>query len=164
MDENALATQSRDQQFVLHPHRSLTPRGFVIVMAVIGAVSFAAGVMFVLMGAWPVTGFFGLDVGLIYWAFKANFRSGRMFETIDITPQTLTLTRVDPKGRRQSFNFNSYWVRVLLTRDAADGRNSLRLAMHGREVPFGQFLTDDERAELAPALTHAIMRARGAHF
>jgi len=164
MDENAPATQSRDQQFVLHPHRSLTPRGFMIVMVAIGAVSFVAGMVFVLMGAWPVTGFFGLDVWLIYWAFKANFRSGRMFETIDITPQTLTLTRVDPRGRRQSFNFNSYWVRVRLNQDAADGRNSLRLAMHGREVPFGQFLTDDERTELAPILTHAIMTARGTHF
>lgn len=136
----------------------------MIVMVAIGAVSFVAGMVFVLMGAWPVTGFFGLDVWLIYWAFKANFRSGRMFETIDITPQTLTLTRVDPRGRRQSFNFNSYWVRVRLNQDAADGRNSLRLAMHGREVPFGQFLTDDERTELAPILTHAIMTARGTHF
>lgn len=164
MDDNALATQSRHQQFILHSHRSLTPRGFMIVMAGIASVSFAAGMMFVLMGAWPVTGFFGLDVALIYWAFKANFRSGRMYETIDITPETLTLTRVDPGGHRQTFDFNSYWVRVLLTQDARDGRNSLRLVLHGREVSFGAFLTDDERAELAPALTSAIIAMRGAQI
>lgn len=164
MDENTPAVQSNQQQFVLHPHRSLTPRAFLILMAGIGLISFVAGVMFVMIGAWPVTGFFGLDVALVYFAFKLNFRSGRMYETIDITPQTLTLTRVDPAGRRQRFDFNASWVRVRLTQDAADGRNSLRLSLHGREVTFAKFLTDDERLELAPALNAAIVSVRGSQI
>ena len=43
-------------------------------MVAIGAVSFVAGVVFLLMGAWPVFGFFGLDVLLLYWAFRLNYR------------------------------------------------------------------------------------------
>ena len=61
---------------VLTPHRSLSATGFVIVMALVGGVSFAAGIAFLLMGAWPVFGFFGLDVLLIYLAFRANYRAG----------------------------------------------------------------------------------------
>ena len=51
-----------------------------------GAVSFVAGFVFLLIGAWPVFGFFGLDVVLIYLAFKLNYRAARLYETIDLTP------------------------------------------------------------------------------
>ena len=55
------------------PHRSLNRTGFLVLMAFIGVVSFVAGVAFCLMGAWPVLGFFGLDVLVIYWAFRDQF-------------------------------------------------------------------------------------------
>ena len=57
---------------VLHPHRSLGPRGFLILMLAIGGISFVTGMVFLSMGAWPVFGFFGLDVLLVYVAFKLN--------------------------------------------------------------------------------------------
>ena len=59
---------------LLTPHRSLNRTGFLVLMAFLSVVSFAAGVAFLLMGAWPVFGFFGLDVLVIYWAFQVNFR------------------------------------------------------------------------------------------
>ena len=163
MDSIGGERQAPGGQFVLHPHRSLTPRGFLILMAFISAVSFIAGMAFLLMGAWPVFGFFGLDVALVYLAFKLNFKAGRMYETIDISPSALTLTRVDPAGRRQTFQFNPYWARVRLSQLAPDGRTALSLAAHGQEVPFASFLTDDERSGLAQALTDALLKARTAH-
>ena len=48
--------------------------GFLVVMLVVGAISFVAGMVFLLIGAWPVVGFLGLDVLLIYWALPANYR------------------------------------------------------------------------------------------
>jgi uncharacterized membrane protein len=131
-------------------------------MLVLGVVSFVTGIAFALIGAWPVLGFFGLDVALVYLAFKLNFRSGRMYETLDLTREALQLTRVDPGGRRETFDFNPFWVRVRLRDDHADGRTSLALASHGQEVPFGQFLTDDERREFADVLSGALVSARGA--
>jgi uncharacterized membrane protein len=154
-------TAARQAQFVLHPHRSLSPRGFLILMGLIGAVSFIIGVAFAMIGAWPVLGFFGLDAALIYLAFKLNYRSGRLYETIDVTPDALKLTRVHPSGRKEKYEFNSYWARVRLTTDRPDGRTSLRLVAQGREVLFGQFLTDDERRDVADALTDALLNARG---
>jgi len=150
-------------QFVLHPHRSLSLRGFFILMAALSAVSFVAGVVFCLMGAWPVMGFFGLDVALIYWAFKVNYVAGRAYETIDVTPDILTLTRVLPDGTEEKADVNPYWARVSLTTDRPDGRTSLRIIAQGRELLLGQFLTDDERRDFADALRGALQEARVAH-
>src|SRR5262245_66677069 len=90
---------------LLTPYRSLSPAGFMILMAVVGLVSFGTGLMFLMMGAWPVFGFFGLDVLLIYVAFRVNYRSGRRYETIDLSHDQLVLTRVHPSGRSERFEF-----------------------------------------------------------
>jgi uncharacterized membrane protein len=155
---------ARATQFVLHPHRSLSPRGFLILMSVLGVVSFITGVAFCMIGAWPVMGFFGLDVALVYWAFKLNYRSGRAYETVDITPDVLTLTRVRPDGAKEAIEINPYWARVSLTTDRPDGRTSLRIIAQGRELLLGQFLTDDERRDFAGALSGALQTARAAQF
>ena len=151
-------------RFVLHPHRSLSPRGFFILMVALGAVSFITGMVFLLLGAWPVMGFFGLDFALVYLAFKLNFRSGRIYETLDVSNSALQLTRIHPTGRQEVFDFNPFWVRVKLSADRPDGRTSLRLASHGHEVLFGQFLTDDERRDFAGILSGALIDARGARI
>lgn len=164
MTETSLPRQAaRQTQFILHPHRSLSPRGFLILMSGISAVSFIAGVAFWLLGAWPVMGFFGLDVLLIYWAFKINYRSGRAYEVIDITPDVLTLTRVSPKGSSEKFEINPYWARVGLSTDHPDGRTSLRIIAQGRELLIGQFLNDEERGALAEALRAALQGMRTAN-
>jgi uncharacterized membrane protein len=165
MSDNRTEMQSaKDAQFVLHPHRSLAPSGFLILMSLVSLVSFVVGMVFFLMGAWPVFGFFGLDVALIYWAFKLNYRAGREFETVHLTPDLLTLTHVYPSGKRQAFECNPYWARVNCRVDRPDGRTSLWLSAQGREIRFGQFLTDDERRDFANALTGALISSRGAKF
>src|ERR1700681_643862 len=78
---------------LLTPHRSLNRTGFLVLMGFISAVSFAAGLAFLLMGAWPVLGFFGLDVLAIYWAFRINFRDARATEEIRVTPSELRVRR-----------------------------------------------------------------------
>jgi uncharacterized membrane protein len=163
-DRPAGNSSSKDAKFVLHPHRSLSPYGFLILMTTISVVSFILGMTFLMMGAWPVMGFFGLDVALIYGAFKWNYRSGRIYETIALSPGILKLTRVHPSGRREEYDFNPYWTRVRCTTDRPDGRTSLRIAAQGKEILVGQFLTDDERREVADALTGALVTARGSLF
>jgi uncharacterized membrane protein len=147
---------------VLYPHRSLGPTGFLILMLAIGGVSFVTGMVFLIIGAWPVLGFFGLDVALIYGAFQLNYRAGRLYETVELTPQALTITRVHPSGAQESFDFNPYWVRVRLE-EGPQGRTDLRLALHDREVAFGRFLSDDERREFSQALAGALAQARTGH-
>ena len=145
---------------VLTPYRSLNRPGFLVLMGFIGLVSFVVGVAFATIGAWPVLGFFGLDVVLIYYAFQRNYRSGRQLETIEIADGRLTLTHIDVRGRRRATELPTAWIDVRLRR-AANGRTSIALASHGREHRLGGFLTDDERYELAPVLRDALLAARG---
>jgi uncharacterized membrane protein len=160
MDDNSSEAQEPSNfRAVLAPHRSLPPSGFLALMIGVGIVSFIAGVAFWLMGAWPVVGFFGLDALLIYGAFRLNYRSGRLRETVELLPDALTVTRFHPSGRREEFTFNPYWVRVELT-ESRDGRTDLRLRLHDRVVSFGRFLTDDERRDLAGTLSGALTASR----
>lgn len=147
-------------RFVLTPYRSLSRPGFLVLMAFIGGVSFVAGVAFAMIGAWPVLGFFGLDVVLIWYAFQRNYRSARQLEVIEIADGRLTLTHTNVSGRSRSTDLAAAWVDVRL-HQGRDGRTAIALASHGREHGFGGFLTDEERRELAPALRTALLEARG---
>src|SRR5882724_8308465 len=97
---------------LLTPHRSLNRTGFLVVMAFVSVVSFAAGVAFLLMGAWPVLGFFGLDILAIYWAFRINFRRARAREEILVTPSELRLRRISHRGHVMEFVLNPGWVQL----------------------------------------------------
>ena len=141
----------------LTPHRSLGPQGFVILMAAICAVSFIAGFAFFLAGAWPVFCFFGLDVALIYWAFKANYAAARLYETVDITDDELVVRRFEPRRPAKTWTFQPYWVRVELTEEE-DTCGPLYLKSHGRSLQIGAFLPANERKDFAEALRAALAR------
>src|SRR5258705_12064867 len=99
---------------LLTPHRSLNRAGFLVLMGFLSAVSFAAGLAFLLMGAWPVLGFFGLDVLAIYWAFRINFRDARATEEIRVTPSELRVRRVSHRGPVVECGLNPLCVRLAL--------------------------------------------------
>lgn len=160
MDDNGSIRHAASPfRAVLHPHRSLGPKGFLILMLALGGVSFATGLVFLSVGAWPVMGFFGLDVLLVYLAFKLNYRAARAYELVELTPAALRLTQVAPSGRSREFEFNPYWVRLRFI-EHPDGSNNLRLASHGRELEFARLLNDDERRDFARVLEGALARTR----
>lgn len=144
---------------VLTPHRSLPPRGFVILMSAVCAVSFAAGLVFFLVGAWPVVGFLGLDVLLIYLAFRLSYRSGRCYETVSLTRAALTVSRVDARGRGRSWRFQPTWLQVVMD-DPPEHHSQLTLRSHGESLSIGAFLAPEERLDLARALRRALADLR----
>ena len=144
---------------VLYPNRSLSPFGFWLLMGGICTVSFIAGVAFLLAGAWPVFGFFGLDVLLIYWAFKASYRSGRLHETVKLSRNALVVERVQPSGKRQRWRFQPHWLRVEID-EPVEHDSPLTLRSHGQSLAIGAFLSPEERAEVALALRRALMDLR----
>jgi len=145
---------------VLTPNRSLGPTGFLIFMLVLGGISFAAGMMFLIAGAWPVFGFFGLDVLLVYWAFRANYRAARAYEQVTVTPSELTLRKVSHRGRTSEWTLNPVWVR--LDRDVHEefGIERLFLVSHGRRLAIAAFLGPHEKESFASALSAALGEAR----
>jgi uncharacterized membrane protein len=145
---------------LLTPHRSLNRTGFLVLMGFLSVVSFVAGVAFWLMGAWPVFGFFGLDVLAIWWAFRINFRRAKASEEIRMTPSELRVRRVNHRGHVVEFVLNPLWVRLDQRCHAEFGIEKLYLVSKGRHVAIANFLGPDEKASFAKALTAALQAAR----
>ena len=145
---------------LLTPHRSLNRTGFVLVMAFLSVISFAAGVIFLILGAWPVLGFFGLDILAIYVAFKINFRRARASEEIRVTPSELRVRRVSHRGHAVEFVLNPLWVKLDKVAHEEFGIEKLYLVSRGRSLSIGSFLSPDEKASFAKALLGALQAAR----
>ena len=140
---------------VLTPHQSLSPRGFLVLMGAIASLSFLMGLFFYSIGAWPITGFFGLDVLLVYLAFRLNFRAARRFELVELRSSELIVRKISPSGEERRWTFNPYWVRVQVEENARGG-HILRLTSHGRGLAIGDFLTLEEKRDFAAALRQAL--------
>jgi uncharacterized membrane protein len=145
---------------LLTPHRSLSRTGFLVLMGFVGAISFAAGIAFWLMGAWPVFGIFGLDLLAIYWAFRINFRDARTIEEIRMTPSELRLRRVSHRGHAVEFVLNPLWVQLDQEIHDEYGIEKLYLRSRGRRLAVGSFLGPNEKASFAKALNAALQAAR----
>jgi uncharacterized membrane protein len=145
----------------LVPHRSLGRRGFIAVMALVSLVSFTAGYVFYRIGAWPVMGFCGLDVLLIYGAFRLNYRAARAYEEIEVRRHEILLRKVSARGREVEFRFNPDWVRLEVARSEDEGVTRINLVSRGRGVPIADFLNPDDRTTFAKAFSAALTEARG---
>lgn len=144
---------------LLTPHRSLSPRGFVLLMSAIAGVAFVAGMAFFLMGAWPVFGFMGLEVLLVWLAFRVNYRRANAFEELRLTDERLTVRRVDHCGEEKTWRFQPYWLQVEIA-DPPEPDSPLSLRSHGRSLAIGGFLTAGERLELARRLEAELAKLR----
>ena len=145
---------------IITPHRSLSGRGFLLVMALVGGLSFIGGMFFFMLGAWPVVGFLGLDVLLVYWAFRANYRAAAAFEEVTVTPSELRLRRVSHRGEVAEWTLNPLWTK--LDRETSDefGLLKLFLVSRGRKLAVANFLSPRERESFAAALSAALGEAR----
>jgi uncharacterized membrane protein len=145
---------------IITPHRSLSGLGFLLVMGLVGGLSFAAGMFFFLLGAWPVIGFLGLDVVLVYWAFRANYRAAAAYEEVTVTPSELRLRRVSHRGDVKEWSLNPVWTQ--LDRETHEDYGLLRLFLvsRGRRVAVAGILSPREKESFAAALAAALGEAR----
>jgi uncharacterized membrane protein len=157
--KSTAATPAPLFQAELTPHRSLSPKAFVILMAAVCIFSFTAGLGFFLAGAWPVVGFLGADVLLIYLAFKISYRRAALTETLELTAESLVVQRVTPTGEVTRWRFQPYWLQVMMD-DPPSHDSQLTLRSHGQNLTIGSFLSSEERCDLATALRRALRRAR----
>ncbi|HEY5305965.1 MAG TPA: DUF2244 domain-containing protein [Pseudolabrys sp.] len=145
---------------VLTPHRSLGSIGFLVLMIVFGGISFISGVAFLLMGAWPVCGFFGLDVALLYWAFRMNYRHAAAYEQIMVTPTELKVRKVSHRGRAREWVLNPVWVKLDRVVHEEFGIERLFLVARGKQLVIANFLGPDEKASFAKELGRALSEAK----
>jgi uncharacterized membrane protein len=158
-DNNAFA-EPKIFAATITPHRSLGSTGFLILMLCIGALSFGCGMLFLLLGAWPVFGFLGLDVLLIYIAFRANFRAARAYEEVTVTASELTVRKVSHHGVVREWTLNPLWVQLDRIVHEEFGIERLFLVSRGRRLAIASFLGPDEKASFARALAAALGEAK----
>lgn len=144
---------------VLEPPRSLSTRGFSRVMMLLGGLSLFSGIIFLTLGAWPVVGFMGLEILLVWLVFRFSFRSQTARTYIRVTADAVDVRKVDGWGRERRARFPSYFARVEFDRTAS-GSSALRLATSARAYHIGEYLTPRERESFAHRLAQAISEAR----
>jgi len=145
---------------IITPHRSLSGTGFLLVMALVGGLSFIGGMFFFMLGAWPVVGFLGLDVLLIYWAFRANYRAAAAFEEVLVTPSVLRVRRVSHRGQVAEWTLNPLWTRLQREKHEDFGLLKLFLVSRGRRLAVANFLSPKEKESFATALSAALGEAK----
>ena len=142
------------------PHRSLGRTGFLLVMLVIGSCSFVGGLVFFVIGAWPVVGFLGLDVLLVYWAFRANYRAAAAYEQVTVTPSELRVRKVSHRGKAAEWTLNPLWTRIDRETHAEFGLLRLFLVSRGWRLAVASFLGPREKESFATALSAALAEAK----
>lgn len=145
---------------IITPYRSLNGTGFVIIMVLFGAVSFTTGMFFLTLGAWPVMGFFGLDVVLLYWAFRLNYREAAAYEEVRVTPSELVMRQVSRRGEVREWTLNPVWASLDRETHEDFGLQRLFLVSHGRRLPIASFLGPQEKESFADALAAALGTAK----
>ncbi len=149
----------------LTPHRSLSRRAFRRVMIAVTVFSLAVSTVTFFAGAWPVFGFLGLDIALVYGALKLSYRSGRVSEILELDDRALTVERTDPRGVRQSWRLQPAWLKVELAEPILP-QTPVLLRTHGETLPIAAFLHPKQRREIAAELRGALAmwRRPGALF
>lgn len=131
-----------------------------VLLLVVAAGGMVTSLPFVVIGAWPVAGFFGLDVLMVYLAFRASFRAARAYEDISVTPLELQLQKVSLKGVSREWRFNPVWVRLHRQEHEEFGTQRLALVSRGDQVEVAAFLGPDAKTEFADRLGAALGEAR----
>ena len=143
----------------LWPYRSLSLRGFRILMVVLASLMSIIATGFFLLGAWPVIGFLGAEILIVWFAFKVNYRAGQLVETVEITPNYVQITRTNWRGNETQTCLDSPWVQAEL-QEEQEHRPKLILRAHAQKMEIGSFMPPIEKDALATALNNALMRAR----
>jgi uncharacterized membrane protein len=165
MDMNSASPASPRLLFeaVVRPHRSLSGRQMLMALGVMAVVSLCVTSLMFLLGAWPVIGFNGADLALAALLFWLNVRAARAREVITLSEDALAVTRTDANGRRLAFHLAPYWLNVVLEERAGTVPKML-LAARGTTLEVARQLGEDQKRDLAAALTGALHRWRNPRF
>ena len=157
------ATYTADEPFfsaLLVPHRSLGKTGFAILMGALLFGWLVTGVLFLANGAWPIFGFFGLDVLALYIAFRVNYRAARAKEEVSVSRTALDIRKIAPSGKCEQHRFNPLWARFAVSRHDEIGITDMAVEAQGQSVSLGSFLNPDDRESFAQAFSRALATAK----
>ena len=141
----------------LYPYRSLNKTGFFILMFSLGLISFVAGIIFMIKGAWPVFGFFGLDILLVYIFFKINFRSGKKKEILILTKNQLIIEFYNSKKISKTYYLDAHWLQIRLSK-LKNEMSKLKISSKNKSIIIGSFLRYQEKIDVVKSLKKALKK------
>jgi len=147
----------------IRPHRSLSEKGFIILISVITLVNCVCAAVFLAMGALFVPFFLGLDVLAVLVAFLSSYATARQVERVLVTDRSVRITYETRRAVRLVWESPTAFTRVNLYAED-DQVQDLRVALSGKEAQVARALGPAERAQFADALEGAIYRARRARY
>ena len=129
------------------------------ILSLFGCVCVLVGVTFALIGAQPVLGFMGIEIILLFAAYRFCVRNSRMAEQIILSRHSLLFRRIDRYGNVSITNLEPLWLRVEIGRAKGVFRHII-LASKGRTYNVGVFLTPEEKVVLLNTLQRALRKLR----
>ena len=104
-----------------------------------------------LKGAWPVFGFFGLDVLLVYIFFKINFKSGKKKERILLTSNQLIIEFYESQKIIETCFLNPNWLKINLIQ-LKNQTSKLQISSINKAIIIGSFLRYQEKKKVIELL------------
>lgn len=148
---------------VISPNRSLSRRGFIILISVMTVINAVTAFGFYAIGAAPIPFFLGFDLVAVVVAFAVSRRPGPN-ERIQVTADEVRVLMRSREGAEHIvWSSPTAFTQVDLNGDAG-AAGDLRLRLSGRYLPVATTLSRPERLAFAQALHEAIRQARGGGF
>ena len=82
-----------------------------------------------------------------------------MFETVELTPDHLSITHHPLRGEHREWRFNPYWVKLKI-KERRGKCCQVEASSHGKRLIFANFLSDDEKRDFTKNLNQALARIR----
>jgi uncharacterized membrane protein len=148
---------------VIVPHRSLSPRGLRILIAVICLLCALTALRFWFIGAWPVAGFSVIEIGIAVFLLQLNASRARASELVLLTEHSLRIIRTDRTGRRNESVLPVAWLNAVM--EEPPGRvPRLLLVSRGLREEIAASLGEAEKRDLWSALHDVLHRLRNPRF
>lgn len=155
--ERTVGTES-EYALAARRNNSLTSFDRFFAFGLIALVSLGIATAFACLGAWMILPFAGIEVLVLYCAWRWIERHAHDYELLTIKGDCVEI-EVAQVGRLERFEFNRWWTQVVCARDGC----SLALRSHGREVEFGRHLTNEQRLLAAGALRRRLRGSQDRH-
>lgn len=143
----------------IRPNRSLSERGFVVLIGIVTLANCASAAVFLAMGATFVPIFLGFDLLAVVIAFLVSFSAAKRVERVQVSATQVRVTHETPKWTRLVWESPTAFTRVRIEKQE-EQTVALKLALSGREAEVAAALSPRERADFAKALERAIWRAK----
>ncbi|HKA39436.1 MAG TPA: DUF2244 domain-containing protein [Burkholderiales bacterium] len=139
---------------VIRRNNSLSSTGRLVAFALIFIVSIGIAVAFATFGAWLILPFAGLEMLVLFIAFRYMERHAADYELIEIDGDTVKVEWANG-GTLLRGAFNRHWAQVVSNEDGS----RIALRSHGRELEIGRYMNDEQRLDLARALKRRLHAA-----